>query len=103
MAKLIWAEKAISSLEDIYDYIVADSPFYARFQVERIFEAVERLKQFPESGRKLPELPHLPHREIIVDAYRIIYRFNIKQNSVIIINTVHGRQLLTKPMTSENQ
>jgi toxin ParE1/3/4 len=43
MAKLIWTEKAISSLEDIYDYIAADSPFYARFQIEKILEAVERL------------------------------------------------------------
>jgi toxin ParE1/3/4 len=79
MAKLIWTEKAIGSLEDIYDYIAADSPFYARFQIERILEAVERLNQFPESGRKLSELPHLPHREIIVDAYRIIYRSDTKQ------------------------
>jgi|GEM_PF-3379455 len=34
MATVIWAEKSLTDLEDIYDYIAADSPFYARHQIE---------------------------------------------------------------------
>jgi len=43
MAKIIWGEDALSDLEVIYDYIARDSPRYARQQVERIGNAVERL------------------------------------------------------------
>lgn len=100
MAGLIWSEKAVGSLEDIYDYIARDSRLYAKFQVERVIEAIERLNQFPESGRKIPELPQAPQREIIVDAYRIIYRFDAKNNRVLIVNIVHGKRLLLKAMLS---
>lgn len=33
MAVLIWSEKAVQDLENIYDFIAADSPFYAKVQV----------------------------------------------------------------------
>jgi toxin ParE1/3/4 len=66
MAKLIWSEQALSDVEDLYDYIAGDSPTYARYQAESIVTSVERLCQFPESGRHLPEFPSLPHRELIV-------------------------------------
>jgi plasmid stabilization system protein ParE len=60
MAKLIWSERAATDLEDIYEYIAHDSLIYARYQVERILNAIERLAVFPESGRSLPEFPYCP-------------------------------------------
>lgn len=94
MAKLKWSLESISDLENIYDYIAADSPIYARHQIENIFQVVERLRRFPESGRHLPEFPHLPHREIIIDSYRVIYRYESGNNEVVIITVVHGKRLL---------
>lgn len=101
MARLIWTERGVSSLEDVYDYIAADSPTYAKFQVERITENIENLKAFPESGRKLPEYPAGPYREIIVDNYRLIYRYDATKQSVIVINIVHGRRSLVGSMITE--
>lgn len=94
MAALIWSEKSLADIEDIYDYIAADSPFYARHQVEKIVASVERLAEFPESGRTLPEFIRLPYREVIVDPYRVIYRYDPTGNQVIIVAVVHGRRLL---------
>lgn len=74
MAAVIWTEKSLTDLEDIFDYIAADSPFYARHQVEKIITSVERLQAFPSSGRPLPEFPDSPFRELILDPYRIVYR-----------------------------
>ena len=54
MAELIWADKSVISLEDIYDYIADDSPHYARYQINSILKGAERLKTFPESGRHIP-------------------------------------------------
>jgi plasmid stabilization system protein ParE len=96
MAELIWGEGAVSDLEGIYDYIARDSHQYARHQVERIYQSTESLRQFPESGRHVPEFPHLPHREVLIDNYRVIYRYASERKTVLIITVVHGRRLLTE-------
>jgi len=101
MAKLIWSERAILDMENIYDYIANDSPMYARLNAVRIIESVERLQYFAESGRHLPEFPYLPHREIISNNYRVIYRYNADSNEVNIVTVVHGNRLLTKNILSE--
>lgn len=71
MATVTWSEKSLSDLEEIYEYIALDSPFYAQHQVTKVIVAVERLMIFPTSGRSLPEFPASPLREVIVDPYRI--------------------------------
>ena len=96
MAKLIWGDVAVSDLEGIYDYIARDSHQYAKHQIERIYQSTERLRQFPESGRTVPEFPHLPHREVIVDNYRVIYRHATDSDRVLIVTVVHGRRLLAE-------
>ncbi len=94
MAELIWSDESILDLEDIYDYIARDSPIYAQHQVENICKSTERLRQFPVSGRHLPEFPYLPHREVIVDSYRVIYRYDSNNDEVKIVSVVHGSRLL---------
>lgn len=96
MAELIWSERAIADLEEIYDYIAADSSMYARFQTENITSAAERLPYFPESGRHLPEFPYLPHREVISGNYRVIYRYDAAADEIKIVTVVHGRRLIDK-------
>ena len=96
MAELIWGEVAISDLESLYDYIARDSHQYAKHQLERIYQATGRLRQFPESGRTVPEFPHLPHREVIIDNYRVIYRYDADSDKVLIVTVVHARRLLSE-------
>ena len=94
MAELIWAEKALGDLEAIHDFIAADSPIYARAQIERLLIAAARLRDFPESGRILPEFPALPYRELLVGAYRCIYRYEAPTATVVVVAVVHGSRLL---------
>ena len=96
MAKVIWSERAVTDIEDIYDYIAKDSPTFAQYQTERIAASVELLEQFPESGRHLPEFPHLPHRELIVGRYRLIYRFESQRKAVYLVTVVHGSRPLNQ-------
>ena len=50
--------------------ILPETPLFTpAYQIEGICKSTERLRQFPESGHHLPELPNLPHREVIVDSY----------------------------------
>ena len=101
MAELIWSEESLSDLEGIYDYIARDSPLYARYQIEGICKSAARLRQFPESGRHLPEFPNLPHREVIIDSYRVIYRHDLNSDEVKVVAVVHGRRLLKETILTE--
>ena len=96
MASITWSEKSVADLEEVYDYIAMDSPFYAQHQVEKIIASVERLPTFPASGRPLPEFPATPLREIIVDPYRIVYRPS--ESEIFIVAVIHGKRLLREEM-----
>jgi plasmid stabilization system protein ParE len=90
--KLVWSPLAMDRVTEIGQYIAQDSPNAAQKWVESIFHVAERLIQFPESGRIVPEILKDEFREIIYGNYRIIYRL---QDELISILTVrHGKQIL---------
>jgi toxin ParE1/3/4 len=101
MAELIWTERAVASLENIHDYIAEDSPVYARRQITNILKGAERLTLFPESGRHIPEFPHMPHREIIVSSIRVIYSYDSEEKRLFIVNVIHGHRVLNEDMLSD--
>ena len=94
MASLIWSDKAVRDLESIYDFIAADSPFYAKVQIERITAATGRLQKHPESGRRIPELPHFPHLEFICGSYRVVYRYEPESQTVYVVTVIHAARLM---------
>ncbi len=94
MARITWSEAALDHLHDIRDWIVRDSPRNADAMIERIIAATDRLIDFPESGRRLPERPTGPHREVIVRPYRVIYRYTDRRDEVEIVAVVHARRRL---------
>jgi addiction module RelE/StbE family toxin len=72
--RIVWSAQSLRDLEAIRDYIARDSEHYAEVTVARIFSGVERLLQFPESGRVVPERNQPDIREIIVGRFRVVYR-----------------------------
>lgn len=61
--------------------------------VERIIKAVERLQSHPLSGRVVPEAAGVENiREVIVAAYRVIYRVSTLQVDILTVH--HGARLL---------
>jgi plasmid stabilization system protein ParE len=81
-------------------YIYRENPKAAisfRHNAEKI---LSRLLKFPLSGRKLPEFPELPFREVIVSPYRFFYR--VKTKIVWIVAVWHGAQLPKTPNETEN-
>lgn len=67
-----------------------------------LFEAIHGLERFPESGRPVPELPHRPDlREVIHGAYRVIYR--VEPGEVSVLTVRHGRRLLDPSEVGEGE
>lgn len=54
--KVVWSPLVLERVNDIAAFIARDRPQAAATWVEEIFAAVERLKQFPDSGREVPEV-----------------------------------------------
>jgi plasmid stabilization system protein ParE len=72
VTELTWSPQAVRDLEGIRAYIALDSPQYADLTVRRIVAAVERLQQFPESGRIVPERNTPDIREVMSPLIRQI-------------------------------
>jgi toxin ParE1/3/4 len=72
-------------------YICRDKPSAAIDFRQKAEKALFRLQDQPESGRRLPEFPELPYREVIVNPYRFFYR--VKDKTVWIVAVWHGAQL----------
>jgi toxin ParE1/3/4 len=94
MARVIWAPRAISGLEEICGYIAEDSALYARVFAQHIVARIKTIAQFPNAGRVVPEYRRLDIRELIFQNYRIVYR--VKPDVVEIAAIVHGARLLRK-------
>lgn len=92
MAEVRWTPQAADDLESITDFIAADSPHFAKLFALDVVAAVERLKDFPKSGRIVPELKDSGIREIVLGNYRIVYR--LKKEVVEILTIYHGARIM---------
>ena len=92
MVDIKLVDKAKSDLKGIIEYLSHDSPQYADYFYERIFESIDNLKSFPEMGRQVPELKDPNMRELILQNYRIVYHYD--KVIVEIITIVHGKRLM---------
>ena len=92
MARLIWTEPAIADLEAIADYIALDKPDAAARYVQQAFAAVEHLARFPKSGARVPEISHLPYRQVVMPPCRIFYR--LEGEDILIVCVMRGEQRL---------
>ena len=74
MIELVWSPRAIADVEEIRTYIASDSPAWADLTVRRLVASVERLRQYPDSGRMVPERQSVELREVVSGKFRIVYR-----------------------------
>lgn len=90
--KIIWSPLAIDRASEIVEYIALDKPAAAEKWANMLFAKVEQLTFSPKSGRIVPEIRDDQFRELIYGNYRIIYRIEKKQVSILAIR--HGKQIL---------
>lgn len=89
---LRWTDHAVTQLSAIAEYISAASPVYAEHVVLQLSGRLAQARQFPESGRVVPEFNRSDVRELIEWPYRLIYR--VRPDAIEVLSVVHGRQEL---------
>ena len=90
MVRIEWAQPALDDLREIYDFIARDSPRYAQQTVEKITGTAARLARFPQIGEVLSEFPRFVYRQVVVGAYRLIYREDAPRNRVLVMAVIHA-------------
>ena len=88
--KLIWSPSAQLDLKDIAAFIAEDSPSAARRFAKSLLQVVERLADFPESGRIVPEFNDPAIREVIRRPCRLVYRINRGEHTIEIVRVWHA-------------
>jgi plasmid stabilization system protein ParE len=92
VAEIIWTAHARDDLEAIHTFIKQADPNAARYLIDRIATATERLSLFPDSGRIVPEKGDPSIREVIVENYRVMYKRS--DDRVEILTVFHGAQTI---------
>ncbi|NJL28664.1 MAG: type II toxin-antitoxin system RelE/ParE family toxin [Thermoanaerobaculia bacterium] len=93
MARIRWTLQALDDIDAICDFIARDAPRTAKKFGQRLYEAVEPLERFPQSGLIVPELGRSNIRELRLKKYRIIYRL-LDKETVEILTVYHSARLL---------
>lgn len=94
MAQIIWTEPATNDLNEIAEYIALSNPIAAAELVADVFAKVERLEQFPQSGKIPLAIPELNYRELTASPCRVLYRTD--KNTVHIMHVCREERSLRK-------
>ena len=94
--KITFAVSAVKDLEDIRSwYADQNVPGIGEKLIREIITQVERLADFPESGRMVPEFGIANLREIIHAPFRIVYRLD--KSHTRIVRVWRSERLLKMP------
>ncbi|HKV33296.1 MAG TPA: type II toxin-antitoxin system RelE/ParE family toxin [Pyrinomonadaceae bacterium] len=94
--KLIWSPVARDDLHDIVVFIGRDNPNRAMSFGYELISETDRLQEFPESGRIVPEYRNNQIREIIFRPYRIVYRVDDERGFCEIARVWHSSRGIPK-------
>jgi addiction module RelE/StbE family toxin len=93
-ASISFAESALSDLDEIRKWYTEQLvPEVGERLVAEVFTKIERLADFPESGRIVPEFNVANLREIIKPPFRIVYRLD--GGRVRVVRVWKSERLLT--------
>lgn len=82
--RIVWTDPAVADLDNIHEYISRDSTVYTDSVLSEIFDAVDHLEKYSQSGR----VDENHTREIIVGSYRVMY--DIQDETIRILTVLHG-------------
>ena len=91
--KVEWSPLAIERAYEQARFIAADKPDAALRWLEGLFEIVDTLERFPDTGRVVPEIGNANIRELVYrKSHRVIYRRG--KSSVAVLTVRRFRRLI---------
>lgn len=96
MAEIVWTEPALNDLDAIADYIALENPTAAHELVQRVFDHVSQIAQYPESGSVPSELRNRRYRQIVEPPCRVFYRYDGER--VFVVHVMRGERELRRQL-----
>lgn len=90
MARIRWTQGAAEWLEEIFQFIAADSTEAALSVVNAIYEKAQTLVDFPAVGHIYRTEPEGEIRILLHGHYRIAYLHRVGDDMVEILGVFHG-------------
>ena len=94
MVSIEWTKDAEFDFDQILAYLSNASSQYASNFYEKVHDALLNLDQFPKMGRRVPESSNEEDRELIIQSYRLIYRYSELEEIIYIKMIIHGSRNL---------
>ena len=88
------SERANLDLHAIYGYLSGHSFKALGAFDKKLFSILHRLESFPNHGRWVPEFRSKKYREVFIDDYRVIYRYDESKKKIFILTIRHGKRFL---------
>jgi len=86
--RIEWTKPALADMQAIRDYIGRDSSYYAARFIDKVIASIEKLAEFPQTGRTVEDAENDNIRELLFQNYRIIYQADSQR--VLILAVIHG-------------
>lgn len=86
--ELVFLDQAKSDLRELFGYLFSVSPSAASHYVDGLEKACDKLRMFPQSGRRYDDR----YRLIVYRNHLIFYRFSETASTVHIVAIVDGRR-----------
>jgi plasmid stabilization system protein ParE len=90
--RIVMPPRFAAELEDIFDYIAADSPANAAALIDQILQSIESLQRFPfrnitasRASRK-----HYPVRSLPIPPYILYFHVLPEERVVQLLRIIHG-------------
>lgn len=90
MSGFVLHPEALTDLNEIWEYIAADSPSAADRVLDEVQEAIRALVPFPQQGHTRPDLTLRPLRFHLVRDLLIAYAPDEKP--LLVVTVLHGRR-----------
>lgn len=97
--KVRWSRHAALDLVAVEEFVALDSPAAGAALVERLVSRSEGLAEHPGSGRVVPEFGNDRIRELVIDAYRLVYR--LEGNCVEVLTVFEGHRQMPIELVDE--
>lgn len=88
--KLRWTTKAAADLLAIRRHIAADKPRAGHTWVEKLRQRARHAAETPLAGRVVPEIGRDDIREVLLSAYRIVYR--VRDDGIVVLTVFEGHR-----------
>ena len=88
--KVVLHPEAYRDIEEIWEYIAADSLAAADRTVEEFYRTIRKLASFPNQGHSRADLTSSPLRFLAVRDYVIVYATDAEP--LVVIAVLHGRR-----------